>query len=196
MIKPFFKFRKPYIMGPMILVLALSNVLKTDGADNQPGIRSNLLYNVKDNLTTIPDLPAAPTTDAEYVTIDDDFVVTGTSFFKQLECTMEAGRVKAVWVGDRDGGQYKYTAELLVTDSIAAQAFGRKMANSRGYFVVTEMDGTDILLGTNRSPAYAVMEEYDGGQEGQEKGPAYKIVLTAYGVTPKPPIFTGAAPLA
>lgn len=190
------RFLKFHGAGPIILTLTLANVLKTDGADKLPGIQAELLYNVKDNLTAIPDLPATPTSSAEQVTIEDDFTIAVGKPFKKLECTVEAGRIKSTRVGDRDGGQYKHTCELMVTDGIEAQAAGRLLANSRGYFVVTEMGGTAVLFGTERSPAYIVYEEYDGGQEGQEKGPAYKATITCYGPTPKPPIFTGAAPIA
>ncbi|MFN0276759.1 MAG: hypothetical protein ACKVPJ_13515 [Chitinophagales bacterium] len=178
-----------------LLTVTISDVLRTDGLDNLPGIQPDILYNVGDNLTTIPDLPASPTTDTERVTIDDDFVIVAGKPFKKLEVTQGTGQIKGEWIGDRDGGQFKQTCEGWIKKSVAATAMFRLMANSDGYFVVTDMNGTKHSLGSLKSPAHIEMSETDGGREGEEKGPGYKFMITAFSAVPDT-LFTGAAPIA
>lgn len=183
------------ILGPIILTVTLSNVVQTDGEDNQPGIAVELLYNVKDNLTTIPELPAV-TDDTSAITIDDDFVITAGKPFKKIEVVTETGEVSSEWVGEKGGGQGKYTLVGYIRRSAAAEAMFRRMANSRGYFVITELGGVIRLIGDNNNQGTCVMKEYKGGMEGKPQGPGYTIEITGYGVTPVAPRFTGSAPIA
>ena len=178
-----------------------NNVTYADGQDNPGGLSMQadaIKFIANDDLDpaeAVPDLPAAPTTDAEYVTVAGDFVPSATKGFVKIYCTPKTGMIESESVGEVDGYSFKHSFTFFIPgNNDDAEAFGRKLLNTRGYFVITELDGTVRLVGTKKFPAFVEeVKGTSGGKVEERRGNTFKVFC--YGVTPKAPKFTGDAPL-
>ena len=178
-----------------------TNVTHADGTDNPGGISlavdaiKYIAHEDLDATVAVPELPASPSTDAQYVTITEDFTPAATKFFHTLYCTPEKGMIESEAVGETDGKSYKHSFSFFVPGgSDIAEAFGRKILNTRSYFVITELDGTIRLMGTKKFPAFIEEVKNQSGQKVADlRGSMFKIYC--YGTTPNAPKFTGDAPL-
>lgn len=178
-----------------------NNITHADGTDNPGGISlasdaiKFIAHEDLDSTAAVPELPASPATDADYVTIATDFTPAATKFFKTIYCTPEKGMIENESVGETDGHSYKHSFSFFLPGGTdASEAYGRKVLNTRGYFVITELDGTIRLMGTKKFPAFVEEVKNTSGQKVADlRGSMFKVYC--YGPTPSAPKFTGDAPL-
>jgi hypothetical protein len=174
--------------------MELQDVLWPSGQDNQPGTLAEVLYANDEDIETWPELPAAPATDAEYVTIVSDFTMKAGKFFSKLYITHETGEVKSTRQGETDSGNYKHAFDFSHPgNKDAVEAFIRKTTNMRGVFIVTEVDGTVRAVGNKKFPGRVESMEKTSGKE-TSGGRKQVFSIYSYGVSAAPK-FAGVAPL-
>ena len=100
-------------MTPDVLfVIPFSNFTgPAPGKKNMGGTKTTVYYALKDDFDLaaggLKDLPAAPTSFSEYVTISDTHVFLAGKGFHTLEITLDKGQVKDDIQGDYDGWSFK-----------------------------------------------------------------------------------------
>lgn len=155
----------------------LDDVIWAQGQDNDAGLAEEHYYCLKDDILTFPAVAATPTTFASRSTLVGDFTMKQDRFFKRIYCTLEKGKVVSTQVGPRDGKSYENKATLFFPGNTPTMAgFLEALKNSRVVLVLRQMDGTMVVLGSDKVGAEIDAAEIDSGQAiADGRGATYTI---------------------
>ncbi|MCP5326773.1 MAG: hypothetical protein H7A09_10680 [Oceanospirillaceae bacterium] len=150
----------------------LTNVVYRDGLQNMPGTGLKIKINWSDNITTWPELPAAPATDVEEVTVEHDFVCATP--FNEWDFIPKTGKIESTKIGS--AFECSYSGSLFVPSGSSgneAKANIKKILNSRLALGIPLINGDTIVAGESYDLP-AMLESADGstgtvGEDGTVK---------------------------
>ena len=174
-----------------------TDVLASCAGETIPGIALTAFYADHCNeIATWPELPAAPASASQMVTISTSFTMKPTKVFHKLEIQMLSGNIKNTLQGVFGSRSFKSSfAFKLSGNADGKEAFDRKIKNGLFAFVVVENDGTKRLVGTKNNPAMVESIESDSGTDPSKDAYETTYVVIApvnVGLCPK---YTGDVPL-
>jgi hypothetical protein len=135
------------------------------GIENMGGWQNRLAFVPDCEVTSVPTLPAEPTTDEQLV------VATGAFVFKAekgkpmlIKATDKTVSYNAENQGETDGQSFNITGEFFIPGNMTqAAAFSRKVNNTPGYLILISPEGEQILVGQKGLPCN-IKPSYAGGQ--------------------------------
>lgn len=172
--------------GIFMMAFNFADLSWSDGAKNMGGIKTVGYYALIDDIDTFPELPTNPSSAAEEVTLDGDFVMKSQKYFHKLYSTMETAEVKDEVQGERDGKSFKHTAEFFFPGtSDDALAFAANANNSKMVFIFEEASGGNRrVIGSVGLPAEVSCAFTTGKATADRKG--MTVTVTSFGYTPAP----------
>ena len=142
-----------------------SPLLYQQGQNNMGGYQNYAVFIPLSIITSMPELPATPADDDDYV------VATGSFVFKTGEtpvfiyATEETVKFSAESAGERDGKSFEQKVELFFPgNKKEAHALATRIKNLPGIIVLADSDGKQIMVGNRFIPAY-LSPSFDGGQK-------------------------------
>lgn len=164
-----------------------------DGSNNDGGLANYVYYAPLSHVNTFPTVPASPTTNADVVTIADDFVMeTGKKFLK-VYCTRDMGELTSKMVGETDSKSYENKVDLFIPGNEAEiAAFLEKIKNTNAVWLVPDREGKVRVLGSENLPAKIEVGETTSGKKA---GDARGTKMTISSVGRIAPFYTGDIPL-
>lgn len=152
------------------------NVDWLDGADSTPGIGQYVYYSPLANILSLPHalvqdpLQTATYDLADLVTVTDNIVMKPGKQFMSIYCTLEEGELKSALQGLRDSKSFKQTLEVYFPGSEKDyHGFRSYVKNSRGIFIVPDMDGKRYIFGSKCYPANLTGGEWGTAKKGDER---------------------------
>ena len=170
-----------------------SDILWTDGQDNDAGLASELYYAPLADVATFPAVIAVPTNFDEKVTVSSDFVMQSGKQFFQIYGTLEKGSVISTLVGERDGKSFENMAKFVHPGNKPyLLGFLEYLKNTNLVFIVKELDGQMRIIGSEDLPAKIDAAE---STTGEAVADLKHIEITVKSIGRIAPVYTGTVPL-
>jgi hypothetical protein len=172
-----------------------NDIIKAAGVDTEPmpGFKKEIVLVLASDVDTVPELPVNPVTNAQRVTISDSLILKAGKKQFTVEAEFKYNTLKVTKVGGPGSALYKYELDFRLTGtSEDIEAFGRMVKNAEYFGNIEDMNSVKRFLGKDGLPFKIELSEGSMGEGPEDENgvfDAYKII--AYGVTPKPPRWTG-----
>lgn len=145
------------------------------GRNNMGGYKDFVLFIPYDRVSKVPTLPADPQSNDELVTATGDFEFRETGDKPiYIYCSEKTVKYGAEAQGEADGISFAPTGEFLFPGDLKEMhAFNTWVKNNRGYIIIENPDGQQIMIG--QPGLYAsIKPSFDGGQSRSDrKGTKY-----------------------
>ena len=179
-----------------VLFFNWASMTWTDGAKNMGGLKTIGYFAPVADVLNFPELPAAPATAEEEVTLESvtGFTMKTGKRFWELYSTQETSEVTDEPQGEPDGMSFVHKAAIFFPGtSVEALAFAANVNNSNMVFIFEEASGTNRrVIGSVAFPAKCKVTATTGKATADRKGISMEI--QSYGYTPAP-LYTGTIPL-
>lgn len=146
------------------------------GTKNMPGVTINVYFIPLDGIASFPTLPAVPSEDEDYHTLDGTIELEANCNVIKLYSTYKTGNLKSETEGETDGKYFKLSGEFFHPgrgDGIVR--FATSCVNTPGVLFFEEDSGDYYVVGNIYHPVY-LSANFDTGKVGEgKKG----IVFTA-----------------
>ena len=169
-----------------------NDLLWQDGKENMGGLKVIGYYAPISDIDNFPELPAAPTTPEEEVTLES---ITGFTFktgknFLKIYSTEETSSVTSEPQGEVDGQSFVNKAKIFYPGSeIECMAFMKAVNNNNMVFIFEEASGgARRVIGSKAFPAKCKPSHTTGEKTADRKGMTMEI--QSFGTTPAP-FYTG-----
>jgi hypothetical protein len=142
--------------APGLLMFNFANLTWTDGTENMGGLQVIGYYALVADVDNFPELPSAPATAAEEVTLTQSpgFTMLAGKFFFKLYSTLETSEVIDENQGEWDGQSFVQKATIFYPGTaVEALAFAKNVNNSNMVFVFIESNGNRRVIGSRAFPA-------------------------------------------
>ena len=173
--------------APGLLMFNFANLTWTDGTENMGGLQVIGYYALVADVDNFPELPSAPATASEEVTLTQSpgFTMLAGKFFFKLYSTLETSEVIDENQGEWDGQSFVQKATIFYPGTaVEALAFAKNVNNSNMVFVFIESNGNRRVIGSKAFPAKCKPAFTTGKATADRKGMTMEI--QAYGYTPAP----------
>lgn len=163
-----------------------------EGRSNLGGLRPIGYYGYVSEAVTIPEVPTDPATLDAASVIAGNIVMAAGKYMTPMYGTLEKLNLKGEQQGERDGLSNKVTLNWFIPGH-QAQNLGaaRYFPKRRMFFVVTDHEGNNRLVGNQYFPAEVKTTDDTGTAVGDLKGVTYEIGTYSDGPAP---IYTGEIP--
>ncbi|HMM12477.1 MAG TPA: hypothetical protein PKE03_10325 [Bacteroidales bacterium] len=165
-----------------------ANLKWNDGQINPSGIKTRVFYTPKTNIAQFPAITEDPSTPAENVTLDGDFVMKAGKTFFELYSTQSKGKVMAEPIGEKDHKMFMNKGSFKFPDiSDEAKSLAKQSANSNLVIVVLlphEKENRAVVIGEEDYDTTVTIRAESGDAPGSEKG--LFIEIEAPSTTPLP----------
>lgn len=159
------------------------------------GTAITIKVNWNDNITSWPELDAAPATDAEEVTVSGDF--TCSTPFKQFDFIPKTGKIDSTKIGSAFECTYSGTLFMPSGSSgVEAKANIKKILNSRLAVGIPLINGDTIIAGESEDLP-AMLDSADGttGVVGEDGTVKLDVTIKWISNVPGGALITGAIPI-
>lgn len=165
-----------------------------EGQANLGGLRPIGYYGFVAEASVIPEVPSAPATLDAVSVIASNIVMEAGKYMYPMYGTLEKLNLKGEQQGERDGHSNKITLNWFIPGH-NAQNLGaaRYFPKRRMFFVVTDHEGHNRLVGNSYFPAEVKTSDDTGTAVADLKGVMYEISTYSDGPAP---IYTGEIPTA
>jgi len=174
-----------------ILMFNFANMDWADGEENMGGLQTIGYYALIADIDNFPELPTAPATATEEVTLESatGFTMKTDKTFFKLYSTLETSEVVDENQGEWDGQSFVHKATMFYPGTkVEALAFAKNVNNSSMVFIFLESDGQRRVIGSRAFPAKCKPSFTTGKATADRKGMTLEI--QSYGYTPAP-LYTG-----
>lgn len=126
-----------------------------DSLENMGGFRSVAYFAPLQDIETFPSLKENPSTDAEFVRLNGNFIMKAQKYFIAVYVTPETLSLLSNNQGEIDGQSFRNEGEYFYPGSKTdCRAFARKINNTRGVLILVDPDGDRTVIGTDKFPCY------------------------------------------
>ena len=169
--------------------VALSNLVRTAGAQNTPGLKIFHRFALYADATTIPAPIGSPANFAEVVEVSADFVfATGKQWFK-MEGILNKNMVDSNFSEQLDAAGVDNLFTIVVENTPTNRGFIQQYKSANLLMLIEDQQGNLILLGQTGLPARILSTSIkSGAAQPDEKN----ITLTVGSVGAIAPFYTGA----
>ena len=167
-----------------------ANIHKTT-TQNMAGVQVTGYYAAIADIENFPQLPTAPATVEEEVTLESavGFTMKSGKFFFSVYSTEETSKVDDENQGETDGQSFVQKATIFHPGTSAeVLAFAKQVNNDDMVFIFLEADGKRRVIGSKAFPARSKPSFTTGQATADRKGMTMEI--QSYGYTPAP-LYTG-----
>lgn len=159
-----------------------------DGKVNPSGIKTRLFVTPKSNIKTFPKVVASPTTAAQNVTLDGDFVMeTGKTFF-EVYSTQGKGKVSWEAIGEKDHKMFRNKFNGKFPDiSDEAKSMAKSYLNANCVVVVGlphESEHRYVVIGEEDFDTTVDFKGDSGDVGGSEKGLFMEVTAESFNPLP------------
>lgn len=164
-----------------------------EGTNNMGGIRPIGYYGFLADVATFPDVPAAPASLAENITIIDPIVMKPGKTMYAMYGTAETAGLKGEPQGERDGRSTKRTATWFIPgNNKEALGAAKAFLNRNMFFLYLEQNANWRLQGSPAFPAEVAPKDDTGTAVTDRKGVTFEITDNGFGPCP---VFEGVIPV-
>jgi hypothetical protein len=163
-----------------------------EGQANLGGLRPVGYYGFISEVSSIADVPSDPATLDAASVISGNIVMDAGKYMYPMYGTLEKLNLKGEQQGERDGHSNKVTATWFIPGHHAENlGAARYFPKRRMFFVVTDHEGHNRLVGNTYFPAEVKTTDDTGTAVADLKGVTYEISTYSDGPAP---IYTGEIP--
>jgi hypothetical protein len=146
---------KSSILKGVLAAGVFGNLLFEDGTDNMPGFTEIAYIAFRGDIATYPTLNQSPTTAAEKIRLNGEYVMEAGKKFWQFYSTKNKSSAKSDAQGEDDCRSFKNSGKLFYPGTQEeCLAFAASIKNQRGVVIMVEPSGERKVFGTKLLPVY------------------------------------------
>lgn len=140
-----------------------------DSTENMGGFRNYLYIIPESQIEDFADLKTAPTTDADYVTLDGNHTLATGKYWKKVYATPGTVKCTPASQGEIDGQSFHPAGEFFYPGTgDGPNAFARMVNNGNFIIILVEEDGKRVQVGYKGHPA-RIKPSADLGQKAPDR---------------------------
>ena len=159
-----------------------------DGKANPSGIKPRIFVAPKSHIASFPKVVASPTTPAQHVTLDGDYVMASGKTFYEVYSTQGKGMVDSEPIGEKDHKMFKNKFVGKFPDlSDEAKSMAKSYLNSNCVVVVGLPHETEhrwVVIGEEDFDTTASFTLKSGDVGGSEKGLFMEVTAESFNPLP------------